>query len=315
MAVNKKNYSKSIKVSESVVAELRKGTKASNIAKANAPGASVQFREAVRRFYGKDATKAMSMAGGKTVKPGARRVTSSKPSSSSATVSKPKSSSTRGGFGDAPKYNMNVGKVSAPKRAVNNKAAKPKLSAKEILTPKGPAKIALAMVPTGKAIQGIKSLAGAAKYGKAASSNLNRLQSGYTRGVVTKGELDKAKKLAEAIANRKQQLKASPKLSTAQLEKKIPSKFTPKPTPAKKAPAKSTSSKGNYTQKNLSENVKRTTAKTSAPKPKTTGSNDAQEMSKAMLDRVAGKKPIRRLGVATIAGYGAKERYKIAKGK
>jgi hypothetical protein len=251
MAVNKKNYSKSIKVSESVVAELRKGTKASNIAKANAPGASPQFREAVRRFYGKDVTKTMSMAGGKTVKSGPRRVTSSKPSSSSTTVSKPKSSSTRGGFGDAPKYNMNVGKVSAPKRAVNNKAGKPGLTAKEILTPKGPAKIALAMVPTGKAIQGIKSLAGAARYGKVASSNLNRLQSGYTRGVVTKGELNDAKKLAEAIAKRKQQLKNAPAKPVS--KPKVETK--PKAKPTSKPKAKSAPPAAQKAAKDISESI------------------------------------------------------------
>jgi hypothetical protein len=251
MAVNKKNYSKSIKVSESVVAQLRKGTKASNIAKANAPGASTEFREAVRRFYGKDVTKAMPMAGGKTVKSGPRRVTSSKPSASSANVSKPKSSSTRGGFGDAPKYNMNIGTVSAPKRAISTKAGKPKLTLKGVLTPQGPSKIALAMVPTGKAIQGIKSLAGAARYGKVASSNLNRLQSGYTRGVVTKGELNDAKKLAEAIAKRKQQLKNAPVKPAP--KPKVETK--PKAKPASKPKAKSAPPAAQKAAKDISESI------------------------------------------------------------
>lgn len=165
--------------------------------------------------------------------------------------------------------------------------------------------IATALVPTGKAIQGVKTLAGAAKYGKVVSRNLNKMQAGYTRGVVTKGELNEAKKLAEMVAKRKQQLKAGPKPTQAQLEKSMPSKFTQrpkefpakpkpaakKPAPAKKAPVKS------------------------QPKPKTASTKDAEQMSKAVLDRVAGKRPIRRLGATAAVGYGAKERYKISKGK
>lgn len=53
----RKNYNRNIKVPESTVALLRKGTKASNIAAANKPGASREFREAVRRFYGKNTVK------------------------------------------------------------------------------------------------------------------------------------------------------------------------------------------------------------------------------------------------------------------
>lgn len=165
--------------------------------------------------------------------------------------------------------------------------------------------IATTLVPTGKAIQGVKTLAGAAKYGKVVSRNLNKMQAGYTRGVVTKGELNEAKKLAEMVAKRKQQLKAGPKPTQAQLEKSMPSKFTQrpkefpakpkpaakKPAPAKKAPVKS------------------------QPKPKTASTKDAEQMSKAVLDRVAGKRPIRRLGATAAVGYGAKERYKISKGK
>jgi hypothetical protein len=41
------------KVSAATVARLKKGTKASNIASANKPGASAELKEAVRRFYGK----------------------------------------------------------------------------------------------------------------------------------------------------------------------------------------------------------------------------------------------------------------------
>jgi hypothetical protein len=50
-----KNSNYKIKVSESTVAKLRKGTKASNIAAANKPGATAEYKEAVRRFYGKNA--------------------------------------------------------------------------------------------------------------------------------------------------------------------------------------------------------------------------------------------------------------------
>lgn len=49
-----KNSNYNIKVSSSTVAKLRKGTKASNIAAANKPGASAEYKEAVRRFYGKN---------------------------------------------------------------------------------------------------------------------------------------------------------------------------------------------------------------------------------------------------------------------
>jgi hypothetical protein len=53
----RKNYNRKIKVSESVIAQIRKGNKASNIKKANTAGASKGFREGVRRFYGKDTVK------------------------------------------------------------------------------------------------------------------------------------------------------------------------------------------------------------------------------------------------------------------
>lgn len=53
----KKNYDKSIKVSDAIVKQLLKGTKTSNIAAANKPGASAQYKEAVRRFYGKNTVK------------------------------------------------------------------------------------------------------------------------------------------------------------------------------------------------------------------------------------------------------------------
>jgi hypothetical protein len=43
------------KVSSATVAKLRQGTKASNIAAANKPGATAEYKEAVRRFYGKGA--------------------------------------------------------------------------------------------------------------------------------------------------------------------------------------------------------------------------------------------------------------------
>jgi len=56
-AWKKKNYDKSIKVSDATVKKLLSGTKASNIAAANKPGASAQYKEAVRRFYGKNTVK------------------------------------------------------------------------------------------------------------------------------------------------------------------------------------------------------------------------------------------------------------------
>ena len=50
-----KNSNYKVKVSEATVAKLRKGTKGSNIAAANKPGATAEYKEAVRRFYGKSA--------------------------------------------------------------------------------------------------------------------------------------------------------------------------------------------------------------------------------------------------------------------
>lgn len=52
----KKNYNKSIKVSQSVVDDLKKRSKSENIRLANRTDASPQFKEAVRRFYGKSVT-------------------------------------------------------------------------------------------------------------------------------------------------------------------------------------------------------------------------------------------------------------------
>lgn len=51
------NFNLNIKVSQAVVDKLRKGTKATNIAAANKPGASAELKEAVRRFYGKNTVK------------------------------------------------------------------------------------------------------------------------------------------------------------------------------------------------------------------------------------------------------------------
>jgi len=48
------NFNLSIKVSQATVNKLRKGTKAGNIAAANKAGASAEYKEAVRRFYGKN---------------------------------------------------------------------------------------------------------------------------------------------------------------------------------------------------------------------------------------------------------------------
>jgi len=62
----KNNYDRSIKVPDSVVKQLLKGTKASNIAAANKPGASAQYKEAVRRFYGKNTVKSTMTPKGPT---------------------------------------------------------------------------------------------------------------------------------------------------------------------------------------------------------------------------------------------------------
>ena len=53
------NSNYSVKVSAATVAKLKKGTKAGNIAAANKPGASAEYKEAVRRFYGKGAISSM----------------------------------------------------------------------------------------------------------------------------------------------------------------------------------------------------------------------------------------------------------------
>ena len=53
------NSNYNVKVSAATVAKLKKGTKASNIAAANKPGASAEYKEAVRRFYGKGAISSM----------------------------------------------------------------------------------------------------------------------------------------------------------------------------------------------------------------------------------------------------------------
>ena len=76
-----KNYNSNLKVSSATVAKLKKGTKASNMAAAAKPGASVEFKEAVRRFYGKNtvafkapaqAQKAMKSETKKSVTPNDR---------------------------------------------------------------------------------------------------------------------------------------------------------------------------------------------------------------------------------------------------
>lgn len=54
------NSNYNLKVSAATVAKLKKGTKASNIAAANKPGATAEYKEAVRRFYGKGSVKGIS---------------------------------------------------------------------------------------------------------------------------------------------------------------------------------------------------------------------------------------------------------------
>lgn len=53
------NSNYNTKVSAATVAKLKKGTKAGNIAAANKPGATAEYKEAVRRFYGKGAISTM----------------------------------------------------------------------------------------------------------------------------------------------------------------------------------------------------------------------------------------------------------------
>lgn len=53
----KENYNMGIKVSQATINKLKKGTKPGNIAAANKPGASAEYKEAVRRFYGKNTVK------------------------------------------------------------------------------------------------------------------------------------------------------------------------------------------------------------------------------------------------------------------
>lgn len=152
-------------------------------------------------------------------------------------------------------------------------------------------KIALTLVPTGKAIQGVKTLAGAAKYGKVVSRNLNKMQAGYTRGVVTKGELNEAKKLAEMVAKRKQQLKAGAKPTQAQLEKGMPSKFTQRP---KEFPAKPKTAAKPKPKPKAKETVKPKVS----PKPKGSTkptTSKTQQQANEMLNRTLGKKPVRRV--------------------
>lgn len=55
------NSNYKVKVSSATVAKLKKGTKASNIAAANMAGASAEYKEAVRRFYGKNAIKSTTV--------------------------------------------------------------------------------------------------------------------------------------------------------------------------------------------------------------------------------------------------------------
>lgn len=64
-----KNSNYKIKVSAATVAKLRKGTKSSNIAAAKAPGASAEYKEAVRRFYGKGSAGGTSTPSIKQVGP------------------------------------------------------------------------------------------------------------------------------------------------------------------------------------------------------------------------------------------------------
>lgn len=88
----KNNYDMSIKVSDSTVKKLKSGTQSGNIAAANKPGASAEFKEAVRRFYGKSTVKDAAPAKPAKTPASASKVPADKSVKTSASTSKSKSS-------------------------------------------------------------------------------------------------------------------------------------------------------------------------------------------------------------------------------
>jgi len=321
----KKNYSKKIKVSEATVAQLRKGTKAENIAKANKPGASAEYREAVRRFYGKDTTKAAPMAGGKTVKSGPRRVTST---STSSTSSKPVSRKTSSGSPvkySSPSSNMNIGSGNLTPAQYRDIASRQSRKDKVIGTA---AQLAVPGMGGLKAVKALRA-AKAAKAVKAAPKSIG-------------------------AAPKRPQLSAGPKGRTEQLARTTTRTSTVVPSALKSVPGVARASKdvqrlsqgvkkGNATKGELNKAklmlraeiqaaAKKTAAKKTAAKPapkaapkpapkpapkakpapkkapaKKTNTNDTQKMADEMFKRIGGRKPVRRTLKVGAAGYVAKK--------
>lgn len=230
----KKNYNTKIRVSESTVAQLRKGTKASNIAKANKPGASAEYREAVRRFYGKSTVKESAS----TTKTSGRAAADSK--RKQRVVSQRASRTAGKAMADRGPGRSYTKEYMDSKRSPKSSSPKKRQT---ILQKAGidTTKIALTIVPTGASIKGIKTLAAARKYGPVVARNLTNMRKGYTIGTVTKGELKQAQNLADLVAKKKETLiKAS----------KPTSKSAPKAKPAPKTKPKSTPKKADDTNVN-----------------------------------------------------------------
>lgn len=228
----KQNYNMNIRVSESTVQQLRKGSMASNIAKANKPGASAEYREAVARFYGKDKLKPVSKIASGTpsgIKPGPKapsKPTAGKPAGKSA-PKKYSSSGTGSMYGSAPKASGNIGNQMAATKTLAKKGYKYQ-SADEAFKKLSPANQALvigvqSMVPIGGGVGAVKGtvaairLAKTAKNAKAAAalgrttanalksavkthpdvvksaSNLKKMNDARKKGLITAGELQDAR--------------------------------------------------------------------------------------------------------------------------
>lgn len=115
------NSNYGIKVSEATVAKLRKGTKASNIAAANKPGASAEYKEAVRRFYGKNA-----VAKSPVKVPGPKQTGPVAPASKTPTIdrSNPKPTPAQIAAGKKAKANANKNKMTPNNREDRRTVAK-----------------------------------------------------------------------------------------------------------------------------------------------------------------------------------------------
>lgn len=112
----KSNYNKNIKVSQSVVDSLKKRSKSENIKLANRADASPQFKEAVRRFYGKPVTGTTRPTGKIAPRSRGGATTASKSSTvkpatkSGSTSNKGKGSNFMSSTVTPESYKMNVGK-------------------------------------------------------------------------------------------------------------------------------------------------------------------------------------------------------------